>query len=38
MTNSLGIRADFSQGSVSMEELFNVFPFDNTIEIMYLSG
>jgi 2',3'-cyclic-nucleotide 2'-phosphodiesterase (5'-nucleotidase family) len=38
MTNSLGIRADFSTGPLSIEELYNVFPFDNTIEIMYLSG
>lgn len=38
MTNSLGIRADFSQGPLTIEELFNVFPFDNSIEIMYLSG
>jgi 2',3'-cyclic-nucleotide 2'-phosphodiesterase (5'-nucleotidase family) len=38
MTNSLGIRADFSTGPLSIEELYNVFPFDNTIEIIYLSG
>jgi len=38
VTNSLGIRTDFSQGPISIEQLFNVFPFENTIEIMYLSG
>jgi hypothetical protein len=38
MTNSLGIRADFDAAPLSIEELYNVFPFDNTIEIMYLSG
>jgi 5'-nucleotidase / UDP-sugar diphosphatase len=38
MTNSLGVRADFDAAPLSIEELYNVFPFDNTIEIMYLSG
>jgi 2',3'-cyclic-nucleotide 2'-phosphodiesterase (5'-nucleotidase family) len=38
LTNSLGIRADFEQGSLDHEQMFNVFPFENTITIMYLSG
>ncbi len=38
LTNSLGIRADFDAGPLTLEELYNVFPFENTIEIMYLSG
>jgi 5'-nucleotidase/UDP-sugar diphosphatase len=38
LTNSLGIRADFAAGPLTLEEMFNVFPFENTIEIMYLSG
>ncbi len=45
MTNSLGIRTDI-QGPgdfeethvVTIEELFNVLPFDNTITTMFLSG
>jgi 5'-nucleotidase / UDP-sugar diphosphatase len=38
MTNSLGIRADFEQGALTNEQMYNVFPFENTIAIMYLSG
>jgi 5'-nucleotidase / UDP-sugar diphosphatase len=38
VTNSLGIRADFEVGAVNTEEMFNVFPFDNTITTMFLSG
>jgi len=45
MTNSLGIRTDI-QGpadgetvhQVTVEELYNVLPFDNTITTMFLSG
>lgn len=45
LTNSLGIRTDI-QGPedgedahlVTIEELFNVLPFDNTITTMFLSG
>jgi 5'-nucleotidase len=45
LTNSLGIRTDL-QGpgegqplhGVTVEELFNVLPFDNTITTMFLSG
>jgi 5'-nucleotidase len=38
LTNSLGIRADFESGALSLEQMFNVFPFDNTITTMFLSG
>ncbi len=38
LTNTLGIRADFDNGPLSLEEMYNVFPFENTIEVMYLSG
>ncbi|MGB9599238.1 MAG: bifunctional metallophosphatase/5'-nucleotidase [Myxococcota bacterium] len=38
ITNSLGIRTDFEQGLINIEDLFNVFPFENTVTIMYLSG
>lgn len=38
LTNSLGIRADFEQGRLTNEQMFNVFPFENSITVMYLSG
>lgn len=38
MTNSLGIRSDLSPGPITVEEMFNVFPFENSITTMYLSG
>ncbi|HYO69147.1 MAG TPA: bifunctional UDP-sugar hydrolase/5'-nucleotidase [Archangium sp.] len=38
LTNSLGIRDNLYAGVVSQESMFNVFPFENTINIMYLSG
>ena len=37
-TNSLGIRADFERGALTNEDMYNVFPFENTIVVMYLSG
>ena len=37
-TNSLGIRADFERGALTNEQMYNVFPFENTITVMYLSG
>ncbi len=37
-TNSLGIRADFEQGPLTVEQMYNVFPFENSITVMYLSG
>ncbi|MDQ3341381.1 MAG: bifunctional metallophosphatase/5'-nucleotidase [Myxococcota bacterium] len=38
ITNSLGIRADFEQGPLTVEQMYNVFPFENSITVMYLSG
>jgi 5'-nucleotidase/UDP-sugar diphosphatase len=38
LTNSLGIRADFEQGKLTNEAMYNVFPFENSITVMYLSG
>ncbi len=38
LTNTLGIRADFEQGALTVEQMFNVFPFENSITVMYLSG
>jgi len=38
ITNSLGIRADFEKGPLTVEQTFNVFPFENTITLIYLSG
>ncbi len=38
LTNSLGIRADFERGPLTVEQMYNVFPFENSITIMYLSG
>ena len=38
VTNSLGIRTDFESGPLNLEEMYNVFPFDNTITTMFLSG
>ncbi|HEU4610747.1 MAG TPA: bifunctional UDP-sugar hydrolase/5'-nucleotidase [Kofleriaceae bacterium] len=38
ITNSLGIRADFERGALTNEQMFNVFPFENSITVMYLSG
>ena len=38
LTNSLGIRADFESGPLNLEEMYNVFPFENTIVVMFLSG
>ncbi len=38
ITNSLGIRADFEPGPLTIEQMYNVFPFENSITVMYLSG
>jgi 5'-nucleotidase / UDP-sugar diphosphatase len=38
LTNSLGIRDNLYAGPISQESMFNVFPFENTINIMYISG
>ncbi len=38
LTNTLGIRDSIPAGPVSIDQLFNVFPFDNSITTMNLSG
>lgn len=38
LTNTTGIRADLVPGPVSVEQMFNIFPFDNSISKMQLSG
>ena len=38
LTNSLGIRTDIFPGPITMDDLFNVFPFENTITTMYVTG
>ncbi len=38
LTNTLGIRDNLYAGPITLEGMFNVFPFENTINIMYLSG
>ncbi len=38
ITNTLGIRDNFYRGPITLEDLFNVFPFENTLTVMYLSG
>ncbi|UCF78416.1 MAG: 5'-nucleotidase C-terminal domain-containing protein [Candidatus Eiseniibacteriota bacterium] len=36
--NSGGIRADLEAGPVTVQEMFKILPFDNTIVTMYLTG
>ncbi len=38
LTNSTGIRQDLLPGPVTIEEMYNIFPFDNSIAKMQLSG
>jgi 5'-nucleotidase / UDP-sugar diphosphatase len=38
MTNTLGIRDNMYRGPVTFEAMFNMFPFENSITTMYLSG
>ncbi|MBI5528426.1 MAG: bifunctional metallophosphatase/5'-nucleotidase [Deltaproteobacteria bacterium] len=38
LTNSLGIRTDFEAGVLDVEAMYNVFPFENTLTTMFLSG
>src|SRR5262249_32416110 len=38
LTNTTGIRADLVPGPVTIEQMYNVFPFDNSITKMQLSG
>jgi len=38
LTNSTGIRADLVPGPITVEQMYNIFPFDNAISKMQLSG
>lgn len=38
ITNTLGIRSDISEGEITLDDLYNSMPFDNTVTTMYLSG
>jgi len=38
LTNTTGIRTDLTPGPVTIEEMYNIFPFSNTITKMQLSG
>jgi 5'-nucleotidase len=38
LTNSTGIRTDLVPGPVTVEQMYNIFPFDNSITKMNLSG
>jgi len=38
LTNTTGIRSDLPAGPITLEQMFNVFPFDNSITKMQLSG
>jgi 5'-nucleotidase / UDP-sugar diphosphatase len=38
LTNSTGIRADLVPGPITLEQMYNIFPFDNSITKMQLSG
>lgn len=38
LTNSTGIRADLLPGPITIEQMYNIFPFDNSISKMQLSG
>ncbi|MBW2453659.1 MAG: bifunctional metallophosphatase/5'-nucleotidase [Deltaproteobacteria bacterium] len=38
LTNTTGIRANIVPGAFDIEQMFNIFPFDNSIATMQLSG
>ncbi|MFO0676348.1 MAG: 5'-nucleotidase C-terminal domain-containing protein [Polyangiaceae bacterium] len=38
LTNSTGIRTDLLPGPITIEQMYNIFPFDNSISKMQLSG
>ncbi|MDA3863057.1 MAG: 5'-nucleotidase C-terminal domain-containing protein [Deltaproteobacteria bacterium] len=38
LTNTLGIRSNIESGPVTIETMYNVFPFENTITTLTLSG
>jgi 5'-nucleotidase / UDP-sugar diphosphatase len=38
LTNTTGIRADLNPGPITIEQMYNIFPFDNSITKMQISG
>ena len=38
VTNSLGIRSDLQAGPVNVEAFYEIFPFENTVTTLFLSG
>lgn len=38
LTNSGGIRADLERGSITVEDIYSVMPFDNTVTLVELTG
>ncbi len=38
LTNTTGIRTDLNPGPITIESMYNIFPFDNSISKMQLSG
>ena len=38
LTNSGGIRADLSQGNVTVSDVYDIMPFDNTVTLVELTG
>lgn len=38
LTNTLGIRADINAGDITLDDIYNAMPFDNTIATVLLSG
>ncbi len=38
ISNSLGIRSDIVAGPVTDEQMTNIFPFENSVTVMYLTG
>ncbi len=38
LTNTLGIRADIPPGNITLDDIYNAMPFENSIATMLLSG
>lgn len=38
LTNSLGIRTDLQAGPISLEQFYEIFPFENSITTVFISG
>ncbi len=37
-TNTLGIRSNMYPGPITLDDMFNIFPFENSIVLMYMAG